>query len=531
MTKSSEINILQRALERERKARKEAERILEDKSRELFTLSRKLQQSNTQLEQVLGERTSELQGVFENLVDAYVLMDTQGKVMKMNDAALALFGYDPAVNPVNVTSLIHKDDMTYAMESFGKLLKDGFFTDYQARVYTKEKGERTVHINASLLYDNDKTPIAAQGIVRDITDELEGQHVFEQQKQQLETIVENSSLGIVLTHFGAVVQTNKAFQDLLGYTENELIKFSVTDISAPDQRSSSIEHMEQLNNGTINQFTINKQYIKKDGSLVWARTNVSAVRNPDGSILYQIALVEDITDEMEHEHMQKQLMSNLEKSNKDLSDFAHIVSHDLKSPLRSMDALINWLREDYAQAFDENAQETFDLLLGKVHKMDHLIEGILQYSSIDKKEGALKKIKLQSVVDELLNMIHIPPHISFKIPKKLPVVMGDRYRLQQLFQNLLSNAVSAIQKEEGAITIAYSDEDMFWKFSITDTGKGIPEKYQKKIFEIFESIDGDQKATGIGLSIVKKVIDYYGGTISLESEVGKGTTFFFTIPK
>ena len=134
---TTKTDILERALARERAARKEAERILEEKAGELFTLSRKLKQSNEQLQNVLSQRNSELQGVFDNLVDAYVLMDTTGEVLKMNDAAIALFGYNPAEEVINVTKLIYKEDITYAMMSFGSLIKEGYFSDYQARVYTK----------------------------------------------------------------------------------------------------------------------------------------------------------------------------------------------------------------------------------------------------------------------------------------------------------------------------------------------------------------------------------------------------------
>jgi len=525
------IKILERALARERAARKEAERILEEKAAELFTLSRKLKQSNEQLQNVLSQRNSELQGVFDNLVDAYVLMNTQGEVLKMNDAAIELFGYNPAEEVINVTKLIYKEDIEYAMTSFGKLLTDGFFTDYQARVYTKHKEVRTVHINASLIYDNNKKPIAAQGIVRDITNELEAKRIFEEQKQQLQTIVENSSLGIVLTDQGAIVQSNKAFQKLIGYSGEELLKLSVKDVSAKDDVKASVAQMEKLNKGEIDQFTLNKKYIKKDESEVWARTNVSAVRNADKSIRYQIALIEDITDELAAEKRQKILMTDLEKSNKDLSDFAHIVSHDLKSPLRSMDALINWLREDYGEAFDEGANETFELLLEKVFKMDHLIEGILQYSSIDKKTAGRQPVSTQRIVDDLLRILFIPDHVTIHITKPLPDILGDHYRLQQLFQNILGNAVSAINKEKGEISIDYKEAAKHWTFSVQDNGKGIPEKYRKKVFEMFQSIDGDKKSTGIGLSIVKKIIDYYKGTITLQSEVNVGTTFSFTIPK
>jgi len=237
---NKEIDILKKALARERQARKEAEKILEEKSRELYTLSRKLKND-------LNETTTELEGVFDNLVDAYVLMDIKGNVVKMNQTATALFGYDITTEKINVLSLIYKEDMPYAMESFHTLLKNGSFSDYQARVNTKNKGIRNVHINASIIKDETGKAIAAQGIVRDITQELLNAQQLEEQQRQLAVIVDNSSLGIVLTQFGKILQTNKAFENILGYTKEELINKEVKDISLKEEYPSSRSQMDALN--------------------------------------------------------------------------------------------------------------------------------------------------------------------------------------------------------------------------------------------------------------------------------------------
>ena len=404
-TTNTENELLKKALLRAKSARKQAEKILEDKSRELYRITQELQVANEKLKTGLTETTSELKGVFENLVDAYVLMDLSGKVIKMNDAARDLFGYDSNKEEINVVKLIHESDFKYAMTSFQKLITAGSFSDYQARVYTKNKGIRNVHINASLILDKNKTPIAAQGIVRDIT------YYLEQER-------------------------NKEF-----------------------------------------------------------------------------------------------LVKTLEKNNLELKNFAHIVSHDLKSPLRSMNALINWLKEDYAEAYDEAAEQTFDMLLKKVDKMDHLITGILKYSSIDKVNYPTQNIDLNEVVSDVIDIIFIPDHVSVTIETKLPIIKGDTFRLQQLFQNLLTNAVNYIDKEIGKVSVSSNEHLKFWEFAIRDNGKGISEKYQKKIFEIFQSLEDNERSTGIGLSIVKKIIEFYGGTIWIESEVGKGATFYFTIKK
>lgn len=402
-----EINpdILQRALAREKAARKQAEGILEDKSRELYAVAQELKEVNEQLKDVLAKKNSELQGMSDNLVDAYVLMKVNGDVIEMNDAAKELFGYDVSTEKINVMSLIYKDDFNYAMESFQKLVTEGSFTDYVARVVTKSNGIRTVHINGSVIRDKDSVAIAAQGIVRDITNQIEA------------------------------------------------------------------------------------------------------------------------------EKLKEELLKNLEKSNKELNDFAHVVSHDLKSPLRSMNALINWLKEDYEDKLDENAVTSFNSLLNKIEKMDHMIDGILSYSSIDRNEKAGKEVSLDKVVSDILEMIYVPETFSINIHDTLPIMIGDRFRFQQLFQNIISNAIKYNDKEKGILDIKCNDIGDFWEITLTDNGPGIPEAYHRKIFEIFQTAQDKSKSTGIGLSIVKKIVNMYGGEVDVLSEENKGTTFLFTLKK
>ncbi|MDY8134636.1 PAS domain S-box protein [Aquimarina sp. 2201CG5-10] len=527
-----DIDILKRALQRAKAARRQAEEILEEKSKELYEITQELKHANAKLKEGLTEKTSELQGVFGNLVDAYVLMDIFGNVIKMNESAVELFGYDINSENLNVTSLIYKEDYKYAMKSFNQLVMTGKFSDYQARVYTKHKGIRIVHINASLIYDKDKKPIAAQGIVRDITEELHQKQVFDEQKNQLSTIVDNSSLGIVLTRFGEIIQTNKAFEQLLGYSQQELQGLGVKGISIKEDYPASAKFMEKLNAGEIDNFSINKRYKKNNGSLVWAKTNVAAVRDQDDNIKYQVALVEDITNQLEAEKQKEKLLSNLEKTNQELKDYAHIVSHDLKSPLRSINALVNWIKEDYYKELEGSGLDNIALIENTLEKMESLINGILNYSSAGNRNNLeTEKIDLNDTISDITNTIFIPKHVTVSIKNKLPHIHADKTRIQQLFQNIISNAVNYIDKKEGRVEIDYSDQGSFYVFQVKDNGVGIKKESHEKIFKIFQSLSNDRHSTGIGLSIVKKIVDLYEGDIWLESEVGIGTTFFFSLKK
>ncbi|CAA0227350.1 PAS domain-containing sensor histidine kinase [Tenacibaculum maritimum] len=695
---SSEIEILQRALKREKAARKAAEKILEDKSRELYTLSEELKETNLKLEDLLNKKSSQLQGVFENILDAYLMIDLSGNVLKMNDAAIDLFGYDIAKEGLNVMNLIYPEDAEYAFESFEKLKKAGIFSNYIARIVTKRNRIKWVHINASLVYDRKQKTVAAQGIIRNITELKRTSEAMEAQKKELDIIVQNSSLGIALTQFGGILRTNKSFQELLGYSEEELERLTIEDISIPEDLPESKIYLEKMDSGEIDNFVINKRYRRKNNSIVWAKTSVNAVRDRSGNIQCQVALVEDVTFERERsliihmindlaksilgkvniyeiawevaqkianyldtedcviylvdyrrktleqiaafgsktneqkeiinkislpiesgivghvvktgkgeivnntskdsryivddqvrlseltvpiisegkvigvidsehidknyftkEHLQTieniaslismqlksalnirerekaeirniQLLKKLEKSNDELNEYAHIVSHDLKSPLRSVYALTSWIKSDNEGKFDEMTLRNFNLIEETLEKMEQLISDVLTYSSIDTVVEK-QKVDLNEVLENLQKILFIPENISIKIVKKMPVVNGEITKFQQLFQNLISNAIKFNDKEKGIIQVDFIENKSFYQFSIQDNGIGIEQKYHDKIFKIFHFLKESSESTGIGLSIVKKIIDLYDGEIWLDSKLNEGTTFYFTIKK
>lgn len=227
----------------------------------------------------------------------------------------------------------------------------------------------------------------------------------------------------------------------------------------------------------------------------------------------------------------EQLLKELAHQNKELSDYAHVVSHDLKSPLRSIDALTSWLETDYESLFDENGKETLTLIRGSVEKMDSLITGILEYSTIDKNNKSYN-VDLNSVIQEVSDFIEKPKQVEINVPHKLPVVKGDHHRLQQLFQNLIVNAIKYNDKDIAVIDVGFVDVGRYFEFYVRDNGQGMESQYLEKIFEAFFKMQVNQEnSIGLGLSIVKKIVEFYGGRIWVNSELGVGTAFYFTLKK
>ncbi|MBN7817689.1 PAS domain-containing sensor histidine kinase [Algoriphagus pacificus] len=658
MTKKK-IELLERALLREKEARKEAEKILEDKSLELYELHQKLKIANSHSRKAKVDNSNPQERIhYSNLADAYVKIDLQGNVLEMNDSAVDLLGYDNQLEKLNVTNLVFRDDYLYSVNAFKELLKKGTFTDYISRIYIKNSPYKLVHINASVIHDNQRNPIAAEGIIRDITKESEAKKLIEsqgielntifnnapfgivlsendrilksndafqqmtgysadelktqdplkllqptnldeiekvktilesgqknhiviysnlkrkggttikirshvtsifdenlkpkytlsflediteesrknelifEQKEKLEIIANNSPLGVALSNVGTLTKVNRAFCNLLGYCEEELKKMSFKDITHPDDFLEHVYNREKLPSEASENLTLNRRYIKKDGSILLAKTIVSPVKEASGKIKYQVVILEDISEQEKAENQKKQLLEQLRKSNLELKEYAHVVSHDLKAPLRSISAIVSWIREDCSDIMDERGSNNLDLIESTVEKMECLINGILSYSEIERTEEEFSLIPMGQLLENIISLLYIPQHVKVIVKGSLPDFYANEMRIRQLFQNLISNAINYMDKDEGLVEIGHIEDKEYWMFYVKDNGIGIAKQYHQKIFGMFQSLDSSKKgSTGIGLSIVKKIVELYNGEITLESKEGIGTTFYVKLKK
>jgi len=234
------------------------------------------------------------------------------------------------------------------------------------------------------------------------------------------------------------------------------------------------------------------------------------------------------------EQIQSKLVDEIKNTNQELKNFAYIVSHDLKTPLDGIKTLAEWILTDYADKFDQEGKEQVNLLMTRVERMHNLIDGILEYSRIGRVKEENIEVDLNKLVPEIIDTLTVPENIKVEIENELPTILCEQTRIIQVFQNLIGNAVKYMDKPEGHIRIRCIEEDGFWKLSVADNGPGIEEKHFERIFQIFQTVSSVRdkyKSTGIGLTIVKKIVEIYGGKIWVESELGEGSTFSFTFPK
>ena len=226
---------------------------------------------------------------------------------------------------------------------------------------------------------------------------------------------------------------------------------------------------------------------------------------------------------------------DLTQSNQELSSFAYVVSHDLKTPLRGIASLSEWLVEDLEGKLESEQIEQLGLLLERVQRMDALINGLLDYSRVGRVRNPEIAVDVDTLLVRVIDTISPSEKIQICVTTKMPRLKTDELHLIQVFQNLISNAVSHHPGRQGIIEISSRDEGDFWEFAVHDDGAGIEARHHERIFQMFQSLqtNKDVDSTGIGLALVRKIVEEHGGSVWVESQglPGQGSIFRFTWPK
>ncbi len=226
-----------------------------------------------------------------------------------------------------------------------------------------------------------------------------------------------------------------------------------------------------------------------------------------------------------------QNLDDTELKNKELEQFAHVTSHDLKTPLRGISGLASFIKEDLEAGNKEAVYRHLDDMQGRVERMDNLINGILEYSRLGK--ITVTKVDLGEITRQAFKSHDKLDNVQLRIKGKLPIVHGDKVQLSQVISNLIGNAVGHNDKSVCEVSVSCNETPKFYKITVEDNGPGIAPKYHEKIFDVFQTINGSNRkeSTGIGLSIVKKAVEKHHGTVHVESDGKLGTRFILNLPK
>ena len=500
------------------------------------------EQKNSQ--KLLYQNEKKLRALVDNTYQLTGLLDAEGRMLMANKTALDFAG----VTEDDVIGRYFWDTKWWSFDpELQALCKDAVQRAMKGGVVRMEipnmsSGGHTkiVDFSAKSVFDESDDVMYTIVEGRDITENIEIEGALRREEKKYRTILQTAVDGFWLTDVqGQLLEVNDAYCRMSGYSEKELLSMQIPELEGnmgPDDIAAKIDVVL-----TRGHDRFETKHRRKDGSLYDVEVSVQFLAIEDGRL---VNFLRDITErktieEELHRHrahleeLVAERTAALQAVNDELKQFAYITSHDLKAPLRGISRLAQWLADDYATVLDEEGKEMTELLVGRVKRMDNLIDGILKYSRIGRIIGRDEPIDLNLQVTEIIDMLAPPAQITVTCDNDLPVFVGDRVRLLQLFQNLIGNAIKSLDSSEGEVRIGCVNEGRYWKFWVTDTGPGIEECYHERIFQIFQTLKSrdEQESTGIGLAIVKKIVESYHGKIWVESSVGQGSSFFFLLPK
>ena len=362
----------------------------------------------------------------------------------------------------------------------------------------------------------------------------------------LQTTISSIGDGVISTGAaGHVVFLNAVAQSLTGWTQEQAAGRPVEEVFhiANEETGATAENPARLalREGNITGLTDGTRLTARDGRRIPIEAGASPIRAGEGGVTGVVLVFRDVTQRREAERAEKEAAAELarhselvERTNAELQHFAYAASHDLREPLRTVTAYTQLVQLRGASQLDTKSAECLQHIVAAAERMGLLIDALLDYSKAGEiTHKPLRALHMEEVLARTLDNLNgsIEQNKAVITHDPLPAIMGDQTHLEQLLQNLIGNALKYRRQDDPQVHIAARELGNEWLFSVYDNGQGIPAQYQTQIFELFKRLHGQQSpGSGIGLATCKRIVERYGGRIWVESEGGKGSTFFFTLP-
>jgi PAS domain S-box-containing protein len=371
-------------------------------------------------------------------------------------------------------------------------------------------------------------------VIERITQQTEELKIKNKELNKLSIVASKADNSIIITdENGLITWVNDGFIRLSSFSFNEVVGQNVfAFFTGKNTDADAISSIQNAVNSS-NSFSGELLRYKKNGKSFWSQITMTPIEADADNSKQFIFIESDITPRKIAEEKMIQYNTSLEKTNKELDKFAYVVSHDLKAPLRAIGNLTGWIEEDMGDNLPETIKPHFDVIKGRVVRMEGLIDGILEYTKLTKKEGESSIVDSNILIKESFDLLGISENVIFHMNDDFPLIKTEKIKLEQVFLNLFNNAIKYNDKADKQIWVGCKDLGDSFEFYVKDNGPGIEERYHDKIFVIFQTLNArDQvEARGIGLAIVKNIIDEAGGNIWVTSEKNLGATFYFTWPK
>ncbi|MGZ4116306.1 MAG: sensor histidine kinase, partial [Bacteroidia bacterium] len=473
------------------------------------------------------------------------------------------------IDPINEKLTMLEDNFSYTLGEGSRWLEDIILTILFVIVLTVEFTGMFLTISVSIgitkgineimrissrvskadfsdkakIYSKDEIGLLASSFNKMIDDLQENinervhmEQVLRKQKDLYESLIETQSemgQGISITENKKIIYANDALCKMYGYSKDEILKLSsFLDIVIPEEKEKLSKRLSQRLLGIESGDTGETVVIRKDGKKINIEYSIKVINSDERMQI--LSVIRDITLRKKSEEDLKEKTLELIRSNTELEQFAYVASHDLQEPLRMISSYVQLIKERYTDGLDQDAKDFIGFAIDGANRMRNLIQSLLEYSRVNRVKP-FEQIDTNELLKEVLQNLKdkIKEHNALIKIEKLPDIFGDNVLIGQLFQNLIENAIKFKGTEDPQITISCKTNINEFLFSVKDNGIGIPKEYSERIFIILQRLHTIEKypGTGIGLAICKKIVERHGGKIWVESEVNKGSTFYFTIKK
>jgi PAS domain S-box-containing protein len=529
-------------------------------------INAELAQANETLRVVVAhrQRTEQALRESEQWLNLAMRVSRQGPwevdlVAKRVTPSNQLLGLPDGSVPIDMeefAALVHPDDTAARAAALDDVIS-GRNSQYRVEYRMRDgKGQWVWVYSCGQVIEHDAAgrPSRMIGMALDITERKRAEDALRESEERFRGTFENAGVGIAHTDFeGHWLRVNEKLCAILGYTRDELLRKTFKDITYPEDLPASLDQLARLLRGVFPGYTLEKRYVRKDGSPVWVHLAVSLQRDAAGTPAYTIAIIQDISERKRLEEELRQAKEAAEAASRAKSEFLAHVSHEVRTPLNAILGM-NELALD--TPLTDQQRKYLTVMQGSTEVLLELINDLLDYSKIEagKLELDSATFSLRAVVNDTLRSLALRAHrkgleLVGRIHPDVPdSFVGDAGRLRQVLTNLVGNAIKFTVEGEVVVEAEALDEQnrsghrepldpqsppctlFFW---VRDTGIGIPREKQKKIFEAFEQADSSTTrrygGTGLGLSIATRLVGLMGGRITVESEPGRGSTFLFTV--
>lgn len=491
----------------------------------------------------IEQERNRLSALIDGIDDEVWFADKHGRFTLANPSALKEFGLVRG-EPIEVEKLLNGLEilrldgtrLPLGESPTLRALAGEVIRNHEEIVRTPGSGSlRYRQVSSSPLRDPDGSIIGAVSVVHDITDRKKSEEALRESQKQYRNLVEGTSDLVTRVNVeGRFLFVNHAAREIYGITPEACIGRLAFDFIHPEDREMTIAAFQNWLKSGRETFTLENRMLDASGRTHYLSWLIRAEYDENGNVKGFASTARDVTEHKLADENLNRIMEELKRSNTSLEHFASVANHDLREPLRTIISFMTLLEEKHGGKLDEGAKEYINLAVDGAKRMENLLAGLLEYSHVNTHGRKLEPIDAQAALgDAVRNLRKIIDESGADITsERLDIVKADRLQLTQLFQNLIHNAIKFRNNQRLQIHIACKKEDKYKLFSVRDNGVGIEPQYHEHIFKLFRRgrPDNQRSGHGIGLAICKNIVERHGGRLWVESEPGKGATFFFTLP-